>query len=306
MPGSPTNLLLLILSACFITPFTANFRHNCWVSNKKEFQWKNLPDFSTVNTDGKRGIWLVCGGFDLFERLFYIQIVIWVLCKILSQTSYRTSVWKKSYSIYFEVFKIFLPKFFFGIFLKMCAKSADFSSSNILLSKCSSHSFRLVYILQFFVLEGNIHSPFLFCAVSNLRKSKTCQSGKNFCAFIATYQAAEDQAHFCLHLPFISHNCFGLLSTIFFCLSSYISPLTTSHAIIKIIPRSNSCSKQHIWDCHFAENESVILAIKRLWVFCQFCLILMKEWCIIPCGGQQKWVLLQKCICNPELLPRLI
>lgn len=51
MPCSPSNLLLLILSVCFITPFTANFRHNCWVSNKKEFQWKNLPDFSTVNTD---------------------------------------------------------------------------------------------------------------------------------------------------------------------------------------------------------------------------------------------------------------
>lgn len=85
---------------------------------------------------------------------------------------------------------------------------------------------------------------------------------EEFLCLIATYQAAEDQAHFCLPLPFISHNCFGLRSIIFFCLSSYISLLTTSHAIIKIIPQSNSCSKQQIWDCRFAENESVILVIK--------------------------------------------
>lgn len=95
MPCSPSNLLLLILSVCFITPFTANFRHNCWVSNKKEFQWKNLPDFSTVNTDGKKRhlislwwLWLVW------------KIVLYPNCHlsfstISFQISYRTSVWKK-------------------------------------------------------------------------------------------------------------------------------------------------------------------------------------------------------------------
>lgn len=94
----------------------------------------------------------------------------------------------------------------------------------------------------------------------------------------------------------------------FFCLSSYISPLTTSHAIIKIVPQSNSCSKQQISDCCFAENESVILAIKWWGVFCQFCWILMKEWCIIPWGREQKWVVI-KLYLQPwtsSHLPRLI
>lgn len=94
-------------------------------------------------------------------------------------------------------------------------------------------------------VRGQYSITLLSYVVSNLWKSKTCQAGNHFCACFATcnYQAEKDQAHFCLHLPFISHNCFGLLSIKFFCLSSYIIPLATCHAIIRIIPRSNSCSK---------------------------------------------------------------
>lgn len=90
-----------------------------------------------------------------------------------------------------------------------------------------------------------LHKPLLSCVVSNIWKSKTCKAGKHFCACFGTcnYQEVEGQADFCLHLLFISHNCFDLLSIIFFCLSSFIITLHTCHPIIKIIPQSNSCSK---------------------------------------------------------------
>lgn len=120
----------------------------------------------------KKDILLLCGGFDLFETLFYIQIVIWVLCKSSLQTSRSTSVWKKRKIQVFRThilkcLNFFSPKLFFWDIFEDAQKVSRLFILKHSLVKMHSHSFKLLCILEFSVLE-DIHRSFLFCAVSNL------------------------------------------------------------------------------------------------------------------------------------------
>lgn len=110
--------LLYFFTVCSITSFTATSISGTTSPEspiKKEFQWKNIPNFSTTNTDAKKSFGFSVVALTSFKDCF--------IAKLLSEftdslaNSYTSSVWKNDLVLVLILFAMFFSTLLWDVLI---------------------------------------------------------------------------------------------------------------------------------------------------------------------------------------------